>query len=75
MLWESLGVVLSNSDVGRRCIVRDFKATKNHAEIRSVVVIVRPVEDTSFNRFIEDNVLVDFPLCGGQFTWYSGMVE
>jgi hypothetical protein len=26
----------------------------------------------AFNRFIDDNFLVDLPLCGHRFTWYRG---
>jgi hypothetical protein len=26
----------------------------------------------SFNRFIDDNFLIDLPLCGRKFTWYRG---
>jgi hypothetical protein len=32
---------------------------------------VRTTEFT-FNRFIDDNVLINFPFSGRKFTWYKG---
>lgn len=37
-----------------------------------LVTVDPSVVDVSFNSFIEDNVLVGFPLCRRHFTWYCG---
>jgi hypothetical protein len=29
-------------------------------------------ETPHFNQFIDENGLIDLPLCGRQFTWYKG---
>jgi hypothetical protein len=32
----------------------------------------RPQDNIAFSRFIDDNFLIDLPLCGRKFTWYRG---
>ncbi|MCI39255.1 cysteine-rich receptor-like protein kinase, partial [Trifolium medium] len=32
----------------------------------------RPLDHIPFNRFIEDNILIDLPLSGRKFTWFKG---
>ncbi|MCI43331.1 endonuclease/exonuclease/phosphatase family protein, partial [Trifolium medium] len=50
------------------CICGDFNAVRSAEERRSVNQGLRSYDQISFNRFIDDNDLVDLPLCGRRFT-------
>ncbi|PNX57540.1 cysteine-rich receptor-like protein kinase, partial [Trifolium pratense] len=66
-LWNSLSERLQ-ALVGRRvCVCGDFNAVKHVDERRSSRGSHRSMDHVSFNRFIEDNTLVDLPLIGRKF--------
>ncbi|MCI04813.1 endonuclease/exonuclease/phosphatase family protein, partial [Trifolium medium] len=54
------------------CVCGDFNAVKNVDERRSARGGQRFVDHIPFNRFIEDNNLIDLPLSGRNFTWFKG---
>ncbi|GAU50699.1 hypothetical protein TSUD_367350 [Trifolium subterraneum] len=58
---------------GRRvCVYGDFNAVKTVEERRSSRVRPRSSDHIPFSRFIDDNNLIDLPLCGRKFTWFKG---
>ncbi|CAJ2635027.1 unnamed protein product [Trifolium pratense] len=71
-LWEYFSVRLV-SLVGKNvCVCGDFNAVKHIDERRSVREGHRVSDHIPFNRFIEDNSLIDLPLIGRKFTWFKG---
>ncbi|GAU10900.1 hypothetical protein TSUD_426720, partial [Trifolium subterraneum] len=56
----------------RVCVCGDFNAVRSVEERRSVSGRPQSFDHLSFNRFIDDNNLVDLPLCGRKFTWFRG---
>ncbi|PNX62506.1 cysteine-rich receptor-like protein kinase, partial [Trifolium pratense] len=54
------------------CICGDFNAVRSVDERRSVRDGYRSSDHIPFNRFIDDNTLIDLPLCGRKFTWFKG---
>jgi exonuclease III len=63
-LWVSLSARLQLLRGSRACVCRDFNATRRDDERRSSSVGQRPLDYIAFDRFIEDNFLIDLPLCG-----------
>jgi len=72
LLWEALSTRLQELRGKKVCVCGDFNAVRCREEIRSVVVHGGVTEYVSFNHFIEDNGLIDLPLCGRNFTWFKG---
>ncbi|PNX54413.1 cysteine-rich receptor-like protein kinase [Trifolium pratense] len=58
--------------MGKKCVCEDFNAVRSDEERRSVSQGLRSHDYLSFNQFIDNNDLVDLPLCGRSFTWYKG---
>ncbi|PNX64282.1 cysteine-rich receptor-like protein kinase, partial [Trifolium pratense] len=56
----------------RVCVCGDFNAVRSVDELRSAIDGYRPSDHIPFNRFIDDNSLIDLPLCGRKFTWFKG---
>jgi len=54
------------------CVCGDFNAVTSVEERRSARGVVSPLDGSSFNNFIDDNMLIDFPLYGRRFTWFKG---
>lgn len=54
------------------CVCGDFNAVRNMDERRSVRGVHASNDHIAFNSFVEDNVLVDLPLFGRNFTWFKG---
>ncbi|KAK2427386.1 hypothetical protein QL285_025969 [Trifolium repens] len=71
-LWDSLSVRLQSLRGTRVCICRDFNAVRGPDERRSTSAGQRLQDNIAFSRFIDDNFLIDLPLCGRNFTWYRG---
>ncbi|GAU44274.1 hypothetical protein TSUD_135150 [Trifolium subterraneum] len=70
--WDSLSVRIQTLERRRVCVCRDFNAVRNLDERRSPRSGHRPLDHIPFNRFIDDNTLIDLPLSGRKFTWYKG---
>ncbi|CAJ2642357.1 unnamed protein product [Trifolium pratense] len=71
-LWDYFSARLV-SLVGKKvCVWGDFNAVKHINERRSVRDGHRFSDHIPFNRFIEDNSLIDLPLMGHKFTWFKG---
>ncbi|CAJ2673056.1 unnamed protein product [Trifolium pratense] len=56
----------------RVCVCGDFNAVRSVDERVSANDGYRPSDHIHFNRFIDDNTLIDLPLCGRKFTWFKG---
>ncbi|KAK2430958.1 DNA-(apurinic or apyrimidinic site) endonuclease [Trifolium repens] len=67
-LWDSLSLRLQSLIGMRVCVCGDFNAVRGIEERRSTSAGQRPQEVIAFNRFIDDNFLIDLPLCGRKFT-------
>ncbi|PNX64517.1 cysteine-rich receptor-like protein kinase, partial [Trifolium pratense] len=72
VLWDSLSVRLDSLGGNKVCVCGDFNAVKHLDERRSVRNGHRSSDHIPFNRFIEDNSLIDLPLIGRKFTWFKG---
>jgi len=71
-LWMALTVRLQYLRGKKVCICGDFNAVRSLEERRSVRGGGAALDSNHFNLFIEDNGLVDLPLCGRRFTWFKG---
>ncbi|KAK2403399.1 DNA-(apurinic or apyrimidinic site) endonuclease [Trifolium repens] len=71
-LWDSISARLQALGGSRVCICGDFNAVKHVDERRSARVGHQSLDHVPFNRFIDDNNLVDLPLIGRKFTWFKG---
>jgi hypothetical protein len=71
-LWDSLSSRLQLLSGMRVCVCVDFNAVRIIDERHSTSNGQRPPDHIAFNQFIDDNFLVDLPLCGPIFTWYRG---
>ncbi|GAU42656.1 hypothetical protein TSUD_398610 [Trifolium subterraneum] len=71
-LWDSLLVRFQSLGRERVCVCGDFNAVTHVDERRSIGGALRSTDYIPFNRFIDDNNLVDLPLRGRKFTWYRG---
>jgi hypothetical protein len=72
LLWARLSSLLSNLSGKNVCICGDFNVVRSLEERRSTRAHSSVGDVDPFNKFIEDNLLVDLPLCGRMFTWYKG---
>ncbi|PNY17864.1 cysteine-rich receptor-like protein kinase, partial [Trifolium pratense] len=71
-LWDSLSARIQLLDGKRVCVCEDFNAVKSVEESRSIRVGHSNLDHILFQRFIDDNTLIDLPLGGRKFTWYKG---
>ncbi|PNX62959.1 cysteine-rich receptor-like protein kinase, partial [Trifolium pratense] len=72
VLWDSLSVKIQALGRSRVCVCGDFNAVRSVDERRSANDGYRPSDHIPFNRFIDDNTLIDLPLCGRKYTWFKG---
>lgn len=49
----------------------DINDARGVEEICSVQSDVAPPDASAFNLFIDDNLLIDWPLCGRRYTWFK----
>jgi hypothetical protein len=71
-LWESLSPVVANNNDVCLCVCGDCNSVRNPDEKRGRGTVFRQFDANLFNKFIEDNFLIDLPICGRLFTWYRG---
>ncbi|XP_045801716.1 uncharacterized protein LOC123895416 [Trifolium pratense] len=72
VLWDSLSIKIQALGRSRVCVCGDFNAVRSVDERLSVRDGYRSSDHFSFNRFIDDNTLIDLPLCGRKYTWFKG---
>ncbi|GAU51140.1 hypothetical protein TSUD_411890 [Trifolium subterraneum] len=71
-LWNSLSARIQLLGRSRVCVCGDFNVVRNLEERRTVNGRSRPLDCVAFNRFIDDNTLIDLSLCGRKYTWFKG---
>jgi len=72
ILWDTLAVLLQPFVGKNICICGNFNVVHLLEEHRYVRLHVIQSNIAPFNRFIDDNSLVDLPLYGRKYTWYKG---
>jgi hypothetical protein len=70
-LWEDLLELKRQSGGGEWCIGSDFNAVLHRSERKGSSVDNRIRERTLFNRFVEEMEVVDVPVLGKKFSWFS----
>ena len=72
LLWDQLSsYVLSKKD-SCLCVCGDFNSVRSIDERKGKGMVFRKSEANMFNKFIDDSLLIDLPICGRLFTWYRG---
>ncbi|GAU25950.1 hypothetical protein TSUD_16880 [Trifolium subterraneum] len=72
MLWSDLDRKLHQDSNVAWCVLGDFNVVRSHEERVSRISRGASEEFEPFNHFINNNALIDLPLCGRKFTWYRG---
>jgi hypothetical protein len=67
-LWDSVSARLQVLSGLRVCVCGDFNAIRRIDERRSTSNGQHSSYHLAFNRFVDENFLVDLPLCGRKFT-------
>lgn len=70
-LWKKIIRIKQEVGAGAWCVTGDFNVVKNARERRGSGRNVFVGDSIYFERFIEDMNLMDLPLVGRKFTWYS----
>ncbi|GAU25531.1 hypothetical protein TSUD_280160 [Trifolium subterraneum] len=71
-LWDSLSVRIQSLGRQRVCVCGNFNAVRSVEERRSLRGVHSSWDFLPFNRFIDDNTLVNLPLSGRKLTWFRG---
>ncbi|XP_045831189.1 uncharacterized protein LOC123922522 [Trifolium pratense] len=69
-LWEDL-LNLRRGDSGEWCIGGDFNAILHLSERKGSSVATRRSEVNFFREFVDDMELIDIPVLGKKFSWFS----
>ena len=72
VLWVSLSTRLQSLQGKKVCVCGDFNAVRCREERRSVTNYGGVMDCVPFNHFIDENALLDLPLCSRNFTWFKG---
>jgi exonuclease III len=70
-LWEDLLMVKQHSGGGEWCLGGDFNAILRSSERKGSSAESRQGERLSFLRFVEEMAVIDVPVLGKKFTWFS----
>jgi hypothetical protein len=71
-LWEELLSFKQQSAEGEWCVRGDFNAVLLASERYGSSAVGRQRERLLFNRFVEDMEVIDVPVLGKKFSWFSG---
>jgi exonuclease III len=71
-LWVSVTARLEGLRGAKVCVCGDFNAVRTVEERWSSRGNSSFLDIQHFSRFIDDNGLVDLPLCGRRYTWFKG---
>lgn len=69
-LWDSLGLVLSQSSRVAACLIGDFNSILDSGERSGSGWRMSSREISEFKNFVEENSLQDLGLQGRKYTWY-----
>jgi hypothetical protein len=70
-LWDDLLNLKRHSGRGEWCLGGDFNAVLHSSERKGRSVDSRVGERFFFNRFVEEMEVIDVPVLGKKFSWYS----
>lgn len=70
-LWADLIMSKRGFGNGAWCIAGDFNAIITHSERKGVSTSVNQREIDEFRNFVDEMELVDVPMLGKKFTWFS----
>jgi len=68
LLWTRLGSLINNNKEAFWCVNGDFNAIQSSDGRRSWLSVSRKENFSNFNQFIDENILLDLPLCERSFT-------
>jgi hypothetical protein len=71
-LWVSLSARLQLLDGGKVCVCGDFIVVQNMEERWSQRGLSVTNDFQHFSNFIDENGVIDLPLCGQRYTWFKG---
>lgn len=70
ILWDNLGLVLSQSSGVAACLIGDFNSILDTGERSGLGWRMSSREISEFKDFVEENSLQDLGLQGRKYTWY-----
>jgi hypothetical protein len=71
-LWDKMSPMVANNTDVCLCVCGDFNCVRVPEERKGRWTVFRQADANLFNNFIDDNFLIDLPICGRMFTWYQG---
>lgn len=71
-MWDRLVPFISSKTDFSLCLYGDFNSIRSIDERKERSMVFRQVDVNNFNMFIDDNLLIDLPICGRLLTWYHG---
>jgi len=71
-LWDALTNLIQLHGDAAWCVLGDLNVVRSSEVRRGRVENNVYVDYAPLNQFIDDNWLIDLPLCGRNFTWYRG---
>ncbi|MCH81419.1 LINE-1 reverse transcriptase like, partial [Trifolium medium] len=70
-LWQALLEFKLNNEKGEWCLGGDFNAVLKVGERKGSSSLYRQAERWEFNQFVEGMDVIDIPVTGKKFTWFS----
>ncbi|PNY01857.1 cysteine-rich receptor-like protein kinase, partial [Trifolium pratense] len=70
-LWEDILALKQHSSNGEWCVGGDFNAVLHSSERIGSSAVSRQGERILFNRFVEELEVIDVPVLGKKFSWFS----
>ncbi|GAU25065.1 hypothetical protein TSUD_257590 [Trifolium subterraneum] len=70
-LWEDLLALKQSTGGGKWCVRGDFNSILHSSERKGSSIVSRQNESSLFNRFVEEMELIDTPVLGKKFSWFS----
>lgn len=71
-LWDRLVPLVMSKNDSCLCLCGHFNSVRSIDERKGRKTVFRQMEANLFNKFINDSLLLDLPICGRLFTWYPG---
>jgi len=72
IMWDWLTPYMLNKNDSCLCVCGDFNSVRSSDDRKCRAFVFRQADADMFNKFIDDTMLIDFPICGRLFTWYRG---
>lgn len=70
VLWDELKLFVVNNGDANLSLCGNFNSVRSLEERRGRGPFIRQHNSDIFNKFIDDDSLIDLPICGRLFTWY-----